>query len=431
MTNERKMPGAAIAGALTTGAALAGGMIMSEVIRNQVVAPTRARTLLDITVQFTARGTVILPGTHKSWTSLMGLRTARAIYRLGPVPEPIDPTRSSGCEREYTRISGPAEPPGTYGARFYTYQWYTAEDAGLKETTHTIPTPFGLAPAKLWQAPQAMDNDTWVIGVHGRSAVHEELLRMAVITCNRGFPFLAVSYRNDQVGGPHTDGVSRMGATEWEDLDWAIKYALQHGAKRVILLGASQGASLVAYWLAHAQANPEQLVSDPESTIGIILDCPLIQGSGALRATLTDSGFPSGFDKLFTMAASGWMGVRGPRKVVTVNHLPALKACKLPILLFAGLKDTMIRPEAALELSHSPHVTTLVHDDAEHIEVYNEDEEMYTEIMAAWLQKLTEPLPPFTPSAAATATPPRPVDDEPSAELAHFKTEQIIPGEDA
>lgn len=430
MTNERKVPGVAIAGALTTGAALAGGMILSEVIRSQVVAPTRARTWLDTTVQFTARGTVILPGTHKSWAPLMGLRTARAMYRLGPVPEPVDPTRSTGCEREYTRIAGPAEPPGTYGARFYTYQWYTAEEAGLVETSHSIPTPFGIAPAKMWQAPQATNGDIWVIGVHGRSAVHEELLRMAVIACNRGFPFLAISYRNDQVGGPHTDGVSRMGTTEWEDVDWAIKYAQQHGAKRIILLGASQGASLVAYWLEHAQSNPDQLVCDSESVVGVILDCPLIRGSGALRAALNDSGFPNGLDRLFAVAASGWMGVRGPKKVVTVNHLPTLKACKLPILLYVGLKDSMMRPEAALELSHCAHVTTLVHDDAEHIEVYNEDEEMYTEIMAAWLQNVTEPLPPFTPSAAATAVPPRPVDDDPSAELAHFKTEQIVPGED-
>ena len=61
MTNEQKTPAMAIAGALTTGAVLAGGMILTEVIRNQVVAPTRAKTLLDTTVQFTPRGTVILP----------------------------------------------------------------------------------------------------------------------------------------------------------------------------------------------------------------------------------------------------------------------------------------------------------------------------------------------------------------------------------
>lgn len=430
MTNERKVPGVAMMGALTTGAALAGGMILSEVIRNRVVAPTRARTWLDTTVQFTARGTVILPGVHKSWTPLMGLRTARAMYRLGPVPEPVDPDRAMGVEREYTRITGSAEPPGTYGARFYTYQWYTAEEAGLTEVIHSIPTPVGVAPAKLWQAPQAKPNDTWVIGVHGRSAVHEELLRMAMITCNRGFPFLAISYRNDQVGGPHTDGVSHMGITEWEDLDWAMKYASQHGAKRIILLGASQGGSLVASWIANAKAKPDELVSDPDSVIGIILDCPLIRGSGALQAALTDSGFPTGIDKFFTVAASGWMGVRGPKHVVTVDHLPTLQSTNLPILLYVGLKDSMIRPEAALELSHSSHVTTLVHDHAEHIEVYNEDEEMYTEIMAAWLQKLTEPLPTFTPSAAATAVPPRPVDDDPSVELAHFKTEQIVSRED-
>ena len=431
MTNEQKTPAMAIAGALTTGAVLAGGMILTEVIRNQVVAPTRAKTLLDTTVQFTPRGTVILPGTHQAWAPLMGIRTARAVYRLGPLPETIDPTRATGCERAYTRIHGPEEPPGTYGARFYTYQWFSAQEAGLQETYATVPTPFGAAPAKLWRAPQAPMHDTWIIGVHGRSSIHESLLRMAMIGCGRGFPFMAMSYRNDHVGGPHTDGVSRMGTTEWEDLDWAIRYAQQHGAKRIILAGASQGASLVSFWLAQAATNPDRLVSDPSSVIGAIYDCPLVRGSGALRAAIHDSGVPTGLDKLVASAASGWMGVRGPRKVVTVDHLPFLKTVELPLLVFIGMKDTMIRPDAALALTNLPHVTALVNDHAEHVEVYNEDEDGYTEVMAAWLQKLTEPLPPKVPSAAATAQPPRPVDDDPSLEFAHFQTEQIVSGEDA
>lgn len=437
MAKARKVPSAAVAGAITTGAVMAGGAILGEVIRSQLVAPTRARTLLDTTVQFTARGTVILPGVHKSWAPIMGLRTARSVYRLGPLPKEIDPSRTSGCERTFTKIFGPDEPPGTYGARFYTYHWFTAQDAGLVEEYITVPTPYGSAPAKIWKAPQSKNQDTWVIGVHGRAAVHEELLRHAVITCSRGLPFMAMSYRNDQVGGPHTDGVSRLGATEWEDLDWAIRQAQHMGAKRIILLGASQGASLVAFWLARATDNPDMLVCDPSQVIGIILDSPLIRGTSALRAAIHSSGVPSGIDKIVTMAASGWMGVRGPQRMITVDHLPLLEQTDMPTLLFVGKKDTMIRPGPAIELADAAHVTSIVSEMGEHVEIYNEEEERYTEVMAAWLQKVTEPahlvgpltrslddLPPFSPTETDEET------DTP-VNLRDLETEQIITSEDA
>ncbi|WP_336249047.1 hypothetical protein [Stomatohabitans albus] len=426
MGKRRRQSSIALAGAITTGALVASGMVLGEVIRSQVVAPTRARTLLDTTVQFTARGTVILPGVHKSWTPLTGIRTARSVYRLGPLSEPVDPSRTSGCERPVTRMFGPEEAPGTYGARFYTYQWFSAKEAGLNERFEAVPTPYGTAPAKIWTAPQvAQQSDTWVIGVHGRSAVHEELLRMATISCSRGFPFMAISYRNDQVGGPHTDGVSRMGSTEWEDLDWAIRHAQQSGAKRVILLGASQGASLIGYWLAKAKTDPDALVSNPSGIAGVILDSPLIRGSAALRAAIHSSGVPSGVDRFLTMATSGWMGVRGPQHVITVNHLNTFKTSNLPTLLFVGMKDTMMSPEPALRLSKADHVTSVIDDQAEHVEVYNESEETYTEVMAAWLEHIADPIyHPSAPVRSGDHLPPFTPDE--TDDSSNLETEQIV-----
>lgn len=382
----------AIAGAVATGLVMAGGIVVSEIIRSQILAPTRARTILDTTVRFTDRGTVILPGDQRSWVPEVGLRTARSFYRLDAPLGEVDLTRTQDCERPVTLLTGPQDPPGTYGARYFTYGWTHAQQAGMDEQVVVISTPLGDAPAKLWTDPTRPQQDTWVIGVHGRGAIQEELLRHAKILTEAGHPFLAITYRNDQVGGPLSDGISHMGASEWEDVDHAIAYALTQGAKQVILLGASQGGSLIGYWLTAAMQEPSSLVSEPSKVVGLILDCPLIQVYGALSAAIHESGVPKYIDMAFAMAAVAWMTIRGPRQVVLVDHLPVLTTTDLPILIFLGLKDSMVSPDAGLELAQYPHVTSLIDEMAEHVENYNEDPEMVRALINEWVANLPKPV---------------------------------------
>ena len=86
--------------------------------------------------------------------------------------------------------------------------------------------------------------DSWAIVVYGINADREKGLRIAPTLQHAGVTPLLISYRND-LGAPDSpDGLYHLGETEWQDLDAAARYALRHGAQRLVLIGYSMGGAL-------------------------------------------------------------------------------------------------------------------------------------------------------------------------------------------
>lgn len=104
-----------------------------------------------------------------------------------------------------------------------------------------IPTPVGPAPAWLFEGAAS---DLWIIHVHGFLADRNNVLR--TVAALQGLPAtqLVVSYRGDGEGPQVVGNATRLGLDEWEDVDAALRYARDHGAEQIIMVGWSMGAAI-------------------------------------------------------------------------------------------------------------------------------------------------------------------------------------------
>lgn len=87
---------------------------------------------------------------------------------------------------------------------------------------------------------------------------------------------LALAYRGDVGAPPSPDGLHHFGETEWRDVDAAVRYALDHGARQVVLLGWSTGATMALRTAA--------LSGVRERIAGLVLDSPVLSWETTLRA---------------------------------------------------------------------------------------------------------------------------------------------------
>ena len=117
-----------------------------------------------------------------------------------------------------------------------------------------VRAPSGPAPS--WLINDASDSDVWVIHIHGQGATRASVLR-GVPACTRaGLTSLVVSYYGDgEAGGGSGPQQTTFGQYELPDVEAAARYALDRGARRLILVGWSLGANL-AIRLATASTLP-------------------------------------------------------------------------------------------------------------------------------------------------------------------------------
>ncbi|MDO5662821.1 MAG: alpha/beta hydrolase [Brachybacterium sp.] len=140
-----------------------------------------------------------------------------------------------------------------------------------------IHSPVGRMPA--WLVPPTpsatADPDTWVIMIHGHSATRGEALRALPLMHALGLTSLVITYRNDTGAPPSADSMHHLGAAEWEDADAAVAYALQHGARRVVLMGWSMGGGI--------SLRTSVLSEHRDRITALVLDSPAVDWQDILR----------------------------------------------------------------------------------------------------------------------------------------------------
>ncbi|WP_396276826.1 alpha/beta hydrolase [Glutamicibacter creatinolyticus] len=159
------------------------------------------------------------------------------------------------------RLSGPEPVPGKpkLVARKVLHTYYGqlagARRANLSGSVYGHPNDVGIdvrqvqlelevGPGPAWLMPGTEHPDTWVICVHGRGARPTESIRALPTLRGLGVTALLMSYRNDGVAPDASDGRYGLGDTEWHDVESAIRYAIEHQAKRIVLLGWSMGGAI-------------------------------------------------------------------------------------------------------------------------------------------------------------------------------------------
>src|SRR5881394_1145972 len=176
---------------------------------------------------------------------------------------------------------------------------------------------------------------------------------------------------------PCTDGFHHMGLTEWRDLQAAARYAVAHGASRLVLVGYSMGGAIVAQFM---QRSP--LAS---RVAGLVLDAPALNWKRVLEFNATEMGLPG-----FTALPVEWaIGARIDADWDSLDALQYPEDFHLPILLFHGEDDKVVpistSDDFAAELPRW--VTYYRAPHAGHVEAWNVAPRLYERRLHAFLAR--------------------------------------------
>ncbi|GAA2951173.1 MULTISPECIES: alpha/beta hydrolase [Streptomyces] len=354
---------AVAAGRYASDAALAGGPHPFPGDRRLTVHATAAGQV-TLTRSFAA----LRPGTY----GLAG-RDVHAI--VGPVLGQGPDGSADTVVRRLERVTrGSLEPGAKVRLTPQLHSGDPLDGLGLAYEDVEIPGELGALPG--WFLPG--DRDTWVITVHGLGATREQPMNVLAFLESQRLPVLNLAYRGD-AGAPRSpDGLAHLGESEWRDLDAAIRHAVRHGAKSVVVHGWSTGASMAL----HAAVNSALR----DRIAGLVLDSPVMDWQVTLRALAGARGVPAALLPLAVRAAQGQTGLHGAPLMDT--SVPT--ALHAPTLIFHGPDDTLAPWQPSRELAaRRPDLVTL-HPvaDAQHGAMWNVDPADYEEILRRFLTPL-------------------------------------------
>ncbi len=231
-----------------------------------------------------------------------------------------------------------------------------------------------------WYVPGRGDN--WVIFVHGGiGSDRSEALRAMRTTTALGLPSLAITYRNDRDVPGDDSGRYQYGRSEWRDLEGAVRYALDHGATGVTLVGYSMGGAITAAFLENSELAAQ--------VTQVVLDAPMLdlRGTaehGAEQLRLPVIGAPP---ESLVWVAEQIAAARYDVDWDAVDYLDDTSWVTVPVLLFQGTDDLRTPSDAAEELRDSnPRLVTLVQvSGAGHVEAWNHDPQSYQRHLTEFL----------------------------------------------
>lgn len=295
----------------------------------------------------------------------------------------VGPVLSENEDRVTRRLSdvhGFLVPGLDAGIDSNVYFGSPRETLGLPYRSVDVPSQLGPMPA--WEIPAktgaGKPSRAWAIVVHGINGDRQIGLRIAPTLHRASFNSLLISYRDD-LGAPSSpDGMHHQGQTEWRDLQAVVRYAIHHGAQKIVLDGYSMGGALIAQFMERSR------LANRIDTL--ILDAPALNWKAILEFNAEQMGLP-GFAALpvewaiDTCINPDWN---------SLNALAHPESFHLPILLFHGNDDEVVPIETSEEFaSELPGwVTYYVAPKAGHTQSWNVAPRLYDRRLERFLTKV-------------------------------------------
>jgi len=355
----------------------AGGWYYSDQLREGALEPDRNQPEPDLKVIGLPDNRVALgpmPGTGKEgdWTKegVYGLEWENGYGQVGAILQIDD----QHVVREFVPMQGSLDVGDPVRLDSFAWPNDPQQAFGIPFEEVTFTSPLGDLPAWFVDGP----GNTWVIYVHGRGADRREALRMLPTVTELGFPSLIITYRNDPDVPASPDGFYRFGQTEWEDLEGAVRYAVQHGAEELVLVGYSMGGAIVTSFLYESA-----LAVRVEA---VILDAPMLNFRDAVDRLAWEQGLPW----FFTQIAEKLAEIRFDVDWGAMNYLRRADELTAPVLLFHGDDDDTVPVETSDALAEArPDLVTYVRvEGTGHVRSWNTDPDAYQAAVRDFLTPL-------------------------------------------
>lgn len=264
--------------------------------------------------------------------------------------------------------------------------WRDPAAAGLPYEHVLVPSEVGPMPA--WFIP-GEESTPWrdtVILVHGWRSNRLEPLRAVPAVRAAGWSSLVISYRND-VGAPDApDAKFHLGATEWRDVEAAIRFALDRGAERIVLAGWSMGGGTVLQTLLRSE-----LAARVDR---VVLDSPALDWHAILAAYVRLSRYPPPIGPMAEGILKGAVtaraiGLDAPIPLGELSVRGFAGRLSHPILLLQGDEDptTPVAVARWFEEARPDLVEYAEFPGAGHIRAWNSDPSRYESLIGEWLSR--------------------------------------------
>lgn len=296
---------------------------------------------------------------------------------------PIKSEDSETVTRRLTGVRGYLVPGTEAGLESHVYSGNPRQTLGLPYRSVDVPDSLGPMPA--WLIPGthtrsaiSADSSTWVIVVHGHNDNRENGLRIAPTLHRAGLPSLLISYRND-LGAPDSpDDLYHLGETEWRDLAASARYALGHGAHRLILIGYSMGGAVIAQFM--------QRSSLADRVSGLVLDAPALDWKSILEFNAEQMDLPGAL----ALPVEWTIDARIDPDWDSLDASRHPEDFQLPVLLFHGTDDTVVPIAGSDEFAEElgKWVTYYRVPDADHTQEWNVDPGLYERRLRRFLLQI-------------------------------------------
>jgi alpha-beta hydrolase superfamily lysophospholipase len=368
---------AAAASAVGTGLLLGPSLVVARVLHNTGFNPERDRRPdpLDLQATAIAPGLVTLrdvsgaPAIPAAAAGHYLLRGARGWGHAGPVLE------SNGvvAVREFRSGAGDLRPGDRVRLDAFAFESDPLAAHGLPFDDMRFSSPLGEFPA--WHVRG--ESDTWAILTHGKGANRREGLRLMPTLAEHGIHSLTITYRNDEGCPPAPRGTYSYGRDEWEDLEGAVRFALDRGARRIVLAGYSMGGAITLAFMrnsplaAHASA--------------LILDAPMIDLVRTVEHSARKSGVPVRMLPFSNRVAARRYGFDWR----DFDHFETACGLDVPVLLFHGDADRTIPVDTsdAFAMARPDIVRYVRIPGADHVRAWNHDPEAYRHTVGEFLRE--------------------------------------------
>jgi pimeloyl-ACP methyl ester carboxylesterase len=334
---RRAALGAAITGGSVTALGALSSVSAAAYFARRVLTPDRERpddtevlAVDDHTVTLGVTADTVVPGRYGLW-----LDGTEGHCRLGDVVE-VDEERGR-VTRELLGVDFGRLTPGF--ARWNQYYYGSAPERSLGLLTQHVEVLTELGPMPAWVVEAEHPTDRWAVLVHGRGARREECLRAIKPLRDSGINVLVPSYRNDLGAPSGPDGRYNLGLSEWRDIEDAALYAVQQGARELVLVGWSMGGAIVLQTLDRSWLTGH--VSH------VILDAPVIDWNDVLAHHAREHGVPAPVGSLSrTLMGKRWarrlVGVHDPVDVAKTNWVARAGELRHRMLLIHSVDDEFV-----------------------------------------------------------------------------------------